>query len=182
MKSSLDHIYKLMQADLQVCQAKMLPVITEIECCFQIASTYCHLITKKATDHQFSTQAEEIYFFKVFKPRFVSEIIFYEFMNHLELFNPESKKNQCNLLLRERTRLEKLVWNNREFYEYYKSGETAKDEIYFVRSTLKSELPLYDYAEGMHSSHDYLIAQIIALERYDRLLEKRLKELNTNIE
>jgi hypothetical protein len=70
----------------------------------------------------------------------------------------------------EALRLEKFIKANQGFYDYYKKGETDKDEIYFRRdnsdfSNFLKARP-YDLEHRAATSHDHLIANIIALEKY----------------
>ncbi len=181
MKKTCEHLYQTMREDLEHCKRKHLPPVTEIECCYQIAAKYWGVLRQKAAKYEFGSKEDEIYFFKVCKPLFVSEIIFYELLYHLELFKPDTKENRRNLFLREKNRFAKLAWSNPEFFDYYKGGHTCKDEIYFVRSqdmTDDPNLAPYDYNNKTLTSHDYLVAQIMALERYDKYLDQKLKELN----
>lgn len=185
MKRTCNRLYESMQEELKMCMEQSLPPLAEIENCHQIVLDYWHLLREKLCTYSFPNAEEEVCFFKEWKPRFVSEIIFYELLNHIELFKPENSASYRNLLLREKRRLEKFVWNNGDFVEYYKSGETSKDEIYFVRNKNEGnaiEISPYDLNEKTSTAHDYQVAQIIALERYDQFLDKKLKELETKNE
>jgi hypothetical protein len=180
MTETCTQLYESMLAELQACREQGLPALKEIECCFSIACSCWNLVRKKLARHLFTSEEEEINFFKFQKPRFISEIIFYELLNHLEIFLPDGREHYRNLLLRERTRLEKLAWSQPEFFEYYKSGRTDEDRLYFLRCPERAapELSPYDREGTTCTSKDYLAAQILALERYDELLQKRLAELD----
>jgi len=181
MRERAIYLYQLMQQDLKYCRDKNLPTVSEIECCYQMAIKYWQLLRRELSDFIFKTQEEEIDFFKACKPLFTSEIIFFELVYHLELFHPEDPDKLKNLLAREKNRFSKFVWNNAEFYEYCKTGETKNDETHFVRANSDlsnfKNAPAHDLDEKAATSHDYLVAQLIALERYDKYVEKRIKEL-----
>ena len=76
---------------------------------------------------------------------------------------------------------EEFVWTHLDFYEYYKSGSCAKDHLYFLRGRVSQEvfpIPGKTIDERTSTSHDNLVAQILALERYDQLLVQKLMRLN----
>lgn len=179
MNSVCNRLYESMQEELGECRKLALPALVEIETCHAITFDYWNLLRQKLGGYTFHDAGDEIRFYKVWKPRFVSEIIFYELMNHLELFRPETNRSYRNLLLREKTRLEKFAWNNSAFFEYYKSGDCSNDAIYFLPVNRQKglELSSYDQDEKRSTNGDYLAAQLIALERYDALLKNKLLEL-----
>lgn len=169
-----------MLRELHTGKQKNFPVLQEIEFCYHVVWKYWNIIREKYACYQFESVEEEIHFFRVYKPKFLSEISFYELLNHLELFSPHCKESYRTLLLREQTRLERFAWNNREFFEYYKSGQSHNDQNYFLRTqkpaTNEAKLSCY-CDENTDTSYDYVVAQIIALERYDKILKKRLQDL-----
>ncbi len=71
--------------------------------------------------------------------------------------------------------------NNKEFYEYYRSKGSFKDEEYFVRKQYKK---LWDNCSHINSdsklctSHDFIFSTFIANEILEGYLEKKLEELN----
>ncbi len=73
--------------------------------------------------------------------------------------------------------------SNKEFYEYYRSKGSYKDEEYFVRKQYKN---LWDNCSHLISdsklctSHDFILATFIANEILEGYLEKKLQELNGN--
>jgi hypothetical protein len=184
MKEKAKHLYQQLQQDLQHCEEKNVCGLARIECCYQTANKYWLLLRTDLMDHEFASIEEEIDFFKSIKPLFTSEIVYYSLVYHAELFQPTKNSELRNLLLRERNRLSKFVWNNPDFYDYYKSGQNDKDEFYFTRANndLSNIInaPIHDADSTTATSHDYLVAQIIALERYDKYLDEKLKVLPAN--
>lgn len=55
----------------------------------QTASTFLSLLKEKVLDYSFTSQEEEINFFKVIKPKFSSLLIFYSNVERLEFDKPE---------------------------------------------------------------------------------------------
>jgi hypothetical protein len=185
MKEKARLLYDSLQQELRCCKEKNLCIVAETEYCYTTANKYWELLKHEVSEYEFEKIEEEIEFFKKGKPLFTSEIVYYEFLYHIEFFKPEKQEELYNLLLWEKDRLSKFIWKNTAFYEYYKSGETNMDEIYFVRAN--SDLsnfpcaPVYDLDAKGTTSHDYLIARIIALERYDRYVQSSLVELTRQI-
>lgn len=179
MKKFCTRLYQSMQEDLCTCRQRKLSRLQEIECSFQVACMYWSRLRKQLTVHVFETEIEEIDFFRNCKPMFISEIMFWELLNHLEIFRPERRESYRKLLLRENTRLEKFTWSHREFFDYYKSGETGRDWVYFVRrpDLISPDPSPYDRDGTTCTSHDHLVAQLLALERYDAFLQGILQKL-----
>ena len=80
--------------------------------------------------------------------------------------------------------MEKFVKEQMAFYNYYKTGRTEFDEEYFLRanndlSNFICARP-YDLVERATTSHDHLVAKILALERFANYSVQRLEELIGN--
>ena len=133
--------------------------------------------------YKFEALAEEIYFFKIIKPQFISKFIYYSKLLSIEVAIPNAGKAvlkeyfECELLT-----LKTFYDQYTDFYEYYRRKATFLDNKYFVRNQFdlktKLEAGLYDYDEKFATSHDHIVSQIIAND----LLEKYLLEAITNID
>lgn len=77
--------------------------------------------------------------------------------------------------------MEKFKEENRDFYAYYKAGCTCEDEKHFTRACndLGNLLVVrvYDMDERASTSHDHLIANVLALEEYEKYVEEKLKDI-----
>lgn len=159
--------YLQLKEDLENCRSKELCSTAEIECCYSIAENYWFRIKSTMKQYAFKSKKEEIIFFKEVKPKFLAEKEFYSLLYHAALFMPVDIVAEMDFWLRESQRLEKFIKENQEFYNYYKSGNTAMDGILFSCEDIE--------AEGLHSgSHSQLIAIILSLERYDNYVKQRL--------
>ena len=103
-----------------------------------------HYIEKKLKEiykwlkkHIFLSVQEEIYFFKELKPRMVSKLLFYKELLKLEASLPPSKKNKKKHYQELLATIHQYVKSNKEFYEYYRSRSSHKDEDHFVRQSYK---------------------------------------------
>ncbi len=133
--------------------------------------------------HTFCNEIEEIYFFKKTKPELFSKLIYY-----VKIFNIESRRPTGSREIQEdylKHELEKLTFffsNHLEFYQYYRMDSTYFDDRYFMRG--KEDLHLYQdslmfYVDpDFSTSHDYMVAKIIANDRLEVFLKTELDALS----
>jgi len=133
--------------------------------------------------YTFTDEAEEIHFFKKTKPELFSKLIYY-----VKIFNIESRRPTGSREIQEtylKHELEKLTFffsNHLEFYQYYRMDSTYLDDRYFMRG--KENLHLYHdslmfYVDpDFSTSHDYMVAKIIANDRLEVFLKTELDALS----
>ena len=150
-----------------------------------------HYIEKKLKEihkwlkkHVFLSVQEEIYFFKELKPKMVSKLLFYKELLKLEASLPPSKKKKRKHYEELLTAIHQYVTTNKEFYEYYRSRTSFRDEDLFVRHCYKDiiryDCYLINFDSKLSTSHDYNVATIIANDMFTSHLENKLEELNSN--
>lgn len=150
-----------------------------------------HYIEKKLKEmfkwlkkYVFETYQEEIYFFKELKPRMVSKLLFYKELLKLEASLPPSKKKKRKHYEELLTGIQQYVITNKEFYEYYRSRTSFRDEDLFVRHCYKDiiryDCCLINFDSKLSTSHDFNVATIIANDMFTSHLENKLEELNGN--
>jgi hypothetical protein len=150
-----------------------------------------HYIEKKLKEifkwlkkYVFETYQDEIYFFKELKPRMVSKLLFYKELLNLEASLPPSKKNKRKHYEELLSRIHQYVLSNKEFYQYYRSRTTVKDEDFFVRRSYKDivrdDCCLINFDSKLCTSHDFNVATIIANDMFTRHLENKLDEIDAN--
>ena len=82
----------------------------------------------------FKKEAEEIYFFKNIKPRFVFRLIYHISVYNLEANRPNgSIKIKRKYLQAELNKLKSFFDDNLDFYRYFRTSSTYLDHKYFVR-------------------------------------------------
>ena len=138
------------------------------------------------SSYQFSTVADEVYFFKEIKPVFISQFIYFSKLLSIEAAKPNAGElslkeyYECELEL-----LKNFYENHTDFYEYYRRKATYLDQKYFVRNQFdlktKIEAGLYDYDEKFATSHDHLISQIMANDRLEKYLLRSIAEINVYV-
>lgn len=139
-------------------------------------------IYKWLKKHIFPSVQEEIYFFKELKPRLVSKLVFYKELLKLEASLPPSKKKKRKHYEELLSVIHQYVKNNKEFYEYYRSRTSFRDEELFVRRCYKDiiryDCCLINFDSKLSTSHDFSVATIIANDMFTSYLENKLDELN----
>ncbi|THV57547.1 RteC protein [Chryseobacterium candidae] len=144
------------------------------------------IIKQEVSLYQFSTVADEVYFFKEIKPVFISQFIYFSKLLSIEAAKPNAGELslkeyfECELEV-----LKNFYENHTDFYEYYRRKATYLDQKYFVRNQFdlktKIEAGLYDYDEKFATSHDHLISQIMANDRLEKYLLRSIAEINVYV-
>lgn len=119
--------------------------------------------------HPFCAKEDEIHFFKCIKPKFYEERIFCLEIYNLEMNRPVGTRQTIKTFYEEELNLiERFFRQNAFLYQYYRSGATELDDLYFVRGV---ELPTTLFPEGREpdsdftTNADYLFAKFRAYER-----------------
>lgn len=174
-------LFHQLQEDLSHCKNKLLPFEQEVECCFQVTERYWRRLQQNISKYVFRNSDEQIEFFRDWKPKFTSEIEYYNLLYHAILFRPRDIIAAIRFWRREAGRLEKFKNENYEFYVYYKFGGVGKDDYYFLPENCDPQLVLeakvYDADLDLLTNGDYLITSLLALERYSEYVQTKLKSL-----
>lgn len=130
------------------------------------------VLRERVLEFGFSSVLEEIWFFKVLKPKFVSEKIFRFELYGLEMGRPVGTVEMVRGFWLEELGLVRRFFSQYAFlYQYYRSGAVELDGVYFVRG---AELPrgmvvegldVVDFDAGFSTAMDYLFAKFMAFER-----------------
>lgn len=128
----------------------------------------------------FESIADEVHFFKVHKPFFISRFIYFSRLLDIESGKPASgEKNLRKYYENELRKLNDWHAEEQEFFNYYRRDATYLDHKYFTRGSydLKMRLSsnLYDYDEGFTTTHDHKIAVFIAGELLEKYLTESIK-------
>ncbi|MGG7035740.1 MAG: RteC domain-containing protein [Flavobacterium sp.] len=129
--------------------------------------------------YKFETLEQEIYFFKFLKPSIVSKIIYYSCIIKTESNLPINKKERVKYYQKKIKRIHNFTVENNQFYAYYRSNSSHYDNEYFIRKELsnihQSDLSLLNSDPKTSTSHDYLMAQMIACDLQTEWLESLIK-------
>lgn len=169
-----NHFYKNVLIDIQKKESQLTfepdKIINESYQMIRFLKDVLSDLKKKVIQHEFSSNREEIYFFKHIKPHALGKLIFYNKISRIETVRPVDDGTIYFVYyteLMEKLKIEfeeYLIFS--EFYRYYKSGRTDKDEIYFKLGNINFQEGLNSFvfeADVQFSTYyDYKIARIIA--------------------
>jgi hypothetical protein len=151
-----------------------------IECCFIASEMAWTKLRGELQFYRFGTNQEEIWFFKTMKPQFTGLIEFFTLLYRAALFAPAEEMAITRYWERELKGVQDFFTNHASFYDYYKSTGTHLDSLYFLREAFKPDqykfTKLYDIGSDMITSHDHLVASIIAREKFQEYILRRLQK------
>src|SRR5579863_9872145 len=137
----------------------------KIETCFSIAQQCWSQIQQSVEENPFESKKEEIEYYKEIKPLFKSEIEYYNLVYHAEIFKPLTIPGEMKeFWIKEQQKLNRFIQDHEQFYTYYKNGSTSCDEMYFL-------------TPDQNVYYDDLIAQLLALERYNAYTQNELSNI-----
>lgn len=132
-------------------------------------------------NHKFQCMEEEIYFFKCLKPKLISKLIYYKAIFTIESEAPVGKKQTRKHYEKALNKTYHYSKKNKEFYSYYRSGSTHKDESYFIRSTHKPELEdecfALHYDTNLCTEKYYDVSKIIANDMLIEYCENKIEAI-----
>lgn len=135
-------------------------------------------------DHPFTSDLDEIMFFKDIKPEFYKWQIYfneiYIIQENIPLTNIETQRQYFE---NELIFVQRFFRENSFLYEYYKRNANELDNLYFVRgkeniSSLMPNLPELD--SSFSTSCDYLFSKIKAFEMLKEWLIERINLITKN--
>ncbi|MBL7909799.1 MAG: RteC domain-containing protein [Bacteroidia bacterium] len=170
-------------------EEQLLFITHETNCCIKqaelsvpICANALDAIKKRVYKLPFKSPKDEIFFFKYLKPKISSRLIY-----HVQVFNIETRKpsgtnqQQKKYLSRQLKNINRFVEENLEFHQYYRSNSVFLDEKYFIRGKADLHLILnngfYNYDPNFNTSHDHMVALIIANDRLTIYIRDEINKL-----
>jgi len=137
-------------------------------------------------NYNFRNQQEEILFFKELKPSVCYLLLYYIRLYHIEEKRLDKTDfAQSVYLSRELKQLEKSSEQPDNFYQYYKSGNTDSDYLYFCRDSynilLDTSCNSFDKERFFSTNHDYDVANIMANDLLKNYLIAETNKLNSQL-
>lgn len=138
-------------------------------------------IRQYVLDNPFPGEREEINFFKIIKPGFYSKLMYYS-----NVFRVTSRQPPGNMKPRKKywaheiRKLDACFMENRDFYQYYRSGASYLDKQYFLRGDVDNPAitnTYYSFDLQFNSSHDYLVAELLANELFSSFISRQIQLL-----
>lgn len=132
--------------------------------------------------YKFSSQLDEIHFFKKVKPLFLSRLIYYNHIYIIETHKPHGgEKALRKYLNNELQTLKQFFDKNLDFYKYYRTGSDYLDHKYFLRGKHDIKLSIdsfyFETDQRFSTSHDFKTAKIIANDQIQVYLETELANI-----
>lgn len=183
MNQRARQLYDQLQQDIALCKQKGLDCQTKCECCFSMAEKYWKLLKDELLAYEFETIEDEIEFFKHIKPLFIGQIEYYRLLLSSVHFRPDENETEevRTYWAKQTNRLGKFISENFEICTYIKEGRTDKDMEWFVRGNNTGgnllHIAVYEVHPGLTTSHDILVGQFIAVEKYSEYAAEKFKEV-----
>jgi hypothetical protein len=184
MREQCKRLYEQMLLEMEYCKQQHPIEKEQIECAFRTCEMNWKKLQTILYNYKFTSESEEAWFFKTVKPQFTGLIEYYALVYKAALFLPDDDdqhdiykfwQNELQLATR-------FFSEHESFYKYYKTGMTEMDTIYFVRAnndpTIVLTAKAYDIAPEATTSHDHLVASIIARERYMEYVNLQMQQIS----
>jgi hypothetical protein len=134
-----------------------------------------------AESQSFGSDADEITYFKHYKPLLLGRLIYFHKILHIESARPPCEDMLDEYYTKRQEELKLFFDRHVAFYQYYKSGGTHLDEYYFLRrqEEKRVNIHVYHFDDDFESStgYDHLVARFIAMELFYAYLVARKRAL-----
>ena len=182
MKEQSQLLYQQMMAGIDQCSLLFTTEKEQIECCFQACEKAWNEQQKFLQHYHFSNDKAEIWFLKTVNPALTGMLEYYALVYKANLFVPEEDPGEIiNFWQKELRYTRKFFREHETFYNYFKSGSTEMDELYFVRAnndpTFVPPQRTYNLDPQSSTTYDHLLAGILAREKYEHYVEGRISAL-----
>lgn len=139
-----------------------------------------HELKAFALTHPFSDEAEEIRFFKYYKPALTGRLLYYYRVYQIESSCPACHEIAAAYYRKAMARAGEVIERYLPFYQYYRSKATYRDSYYFTckRHELSPEsgsLVLDEEAE-FSTGYDMLAARLISVEMLLDYLNRKISQ------
>lgn len=133
------------------------------------------------TNYTFKSEAEEIEFFKIIKPRLYHRLIYYRKVYNIEMNRPVGIESQHAYLHDEIKAINRYNNKHSDFVRYYRSGMTHLDSLYYLRNRTNAALYLesfyYERDPKFSTNADFKVAKLLANELLSAYLKGELEAL-----
>jgi len=177
LKKRSQDLYGKMKTDLEMLKKDGLSKLTMLKQAILTVQQYLEDLRKLIEHYHFTDEEEEIWFFKVEKPRFVRWLVFYSELLNIDTTKPLGKDNKLKDHYNEQIRYINRFYRTHEFqYQYYRLGTDELDHLFFLRGASSkdirlSSVPRVDPSFG--TGHEYLFSRFMAFE----MLQRHLNDL-----
>lgn len=185
MSVYIDKMLEILDEKINSIESEIDDVIEKAEKGIDITKNTLLTLREQIIKNGFSNVKEEIQFFKNRKPKVYSKLIYYVKLLKIECKRPRSSfKAQQIYFDNEIDKLQIYFNDNLEFYHYFRRNCTCLDKHYFVRGKedLKSHPDNFHFFidDEFSTSHDSIVATIMAYDRLIIYLQQEIGKLNNN--
>jgi hypothetical protein len=175
-------LYTSLEEQVSVIWEKKEDVIVKIKDSIEIVKTKLKEIQYYSLEYEFKDLEEEIHFFKNIKPKFFSWLIYLLKILQIETGRPTGSAITIQTYFQKYLyRLTCYFKNNLEFYQYYRSGYTHLDQMYFVRKEpgiyIGIDETYFSCDPRFSTTHDHKVAKILANELIRIYINSSIDEL-----
>jgi hypothetical protein len=181
-------IYNRMKEELQQMERDGSYSLLQIyESCIGIVGTALEQLKDLVLTHPFISPEEEVLFFKTIKPRFYAHLLYYIRIYRMEINRPPGSKEIVDYYYKKELQKLTLFFDrNREFYQYYRSGATYLDAVYFLRTRPGAMHPCKNeftrQPDSFSACQDHKISLILANELLSDYIHSALEKFNPKTE
>lgn len=170
-----------MLQDIGRCEKLELPDAEWVTACFWVSHSYWERLKKYVDPDKFSSESEEVEFFRNVKPHFTAYIEYYTLLSEALLCVPQEKSQAITYWEMENKRFKRFCEKNDAFVLYYESGRRFKDSLFFLRRNAGisyiPKSPVYDVDPDYCTSHDHLVRGYLAFKKFGEYCKGRLVSL-----
>lgn len=141
---------------------------------------YIDELRDKVIVYEFSSQEEEITFFKELKPQVLSKQLYFNKIYCIESKFPTGSNEAARKYLNDQLDSIEYYFNRHlDLYQYYRSGSSIYDKYYFVRGNIDPKLctdsSRFNCDLKFSTVYDFKVAKIMVNEMLRIYLNRRLK-------
>ena len=186
LQAFINSRYEAMEKELSYVTSSLHDVVQQSKKSAAIILKNLTSLKSYIDEYNFKSSNEEIAFFKNFKPRFLSSLLYFQYIGRIELYKPIGPSTVIRLYYEHEMKSINNYFNrNSEFYLYYKSGSDYLDEYYFIRKETDSWLLLdfedYQTDPKFTTIYDYRLSKFIAFQQLSVYIQQQLKNLDSSI-
>ncbi|RZJ32295.1 MAG: hypothetical protein EOO18_10290 [Chryseobacterium sp.] len=175
-----EQLYLEMTAKLHAVKLEPISDLTRFSSSLDIIEKDMTRLNSLVNQLGFSSEIEEILFFKETKPKFYCcKILIVEQFNILSNVPIDTEEAIRSYYVREIDFLRRYFEQNKFLYQYYLNNQTAMDQEYFLRKNKQGILPELKYDE-FDTNVDYTFAKFRAYEQLREFLLTRIRLIYNN--
>jgi len=128
-------------------------------------------------EHEFTSESEEIIFFKKIKPLFSGSLTYWEQLLRLHLYRPVGGQDALRKYYKKRLKNLKIFYEQHAgFYEYLRANYEYLDNLYFLRSSRKFDESAnsLDLNPKFTTLKDRLVSEIYAHDLMEQYIHRLL--------